>query len=473
MPLTAVRALLTRLRTAAASFEQKHLDPLFDQALDLWAGGDTRRRQQMLVSALSNNELTPKERVLNRGLYISVGSVMMAVAGNLFLPLRLLSLAGLLYNSRYIYMKAYQDLSQHRSVSMDVLTALLNTAYLGGGLWFWGSLAQMSFFFSIRLRTAIQDRFMQDMTAAFSLQSQLVWQWIDGEAVQVSLEAIQEDDVVVVQAGEVIPVDGVVKEGSGLVDQQVLTGEARPVEKVAGDDVRAMTLVLSGRLFVAVTQTGQETTAAHVGRLLQETQDQRNSQQLQAGALTDRLVLPVLAGSALSLPWLGPLRAAALLDVHPQRHLINLGLLSNISFLLYATHREILIKDGRSLEILGQVDTLIFDKTGTLTQPQPQVTDVHLCAECSTADLLRYAAAAEQHQSHPIARALLAEAALANLDLPEVADAAYRVGFGITVQIDGHLVHVGSARFMEQELEIQITHLCCRLLICLINITMR
>ncbi len=452
MPLTAVRALLTRLRTAAASFEQKHLDPLFDQALDLWAGGDTRHRQQMLVSAQSNSDLTPEERVLNRGLYISVGALVMSVAGNLFLPpLRLLSLAGLLYNSRFIYMKAYHDLIQHRHVSIDVLTALLNTAYLGGGLWFWGSLAQMSFFFSFRLRTVIEDRFVQDMTAAFSLQNQLVWQWIDGQAVQVSLEAIQVNDVVVVQAGEVIPVDGVVKEGNGLVDQQVLTGEARPVEKVAGDDVRAMTLVLSGRLFVAVTQTGQETTVAHIGRMLQESKDQRNSQQLQTFILTDRLVLPVLAGSALSLPWFGPLRAAALVDVHPQRHLVNLGLLSNISFLLYATQNQILIKDGRSLEIVGQVDTLIFDKTGTLTQPQPQVTNVHLCAECDTVDLLRYAAAAEQYQSHPIARALLAEAAAANLDLPEVADAAYRVGFGITVQIDGHLVHVGSARFIEQE----------------------
>ena len=514
------RARWAHLRSTVESFEQTYLDPLFDQALERLAGGNRRRRQQALITTLASSTLTPEERAMNRGLYISVTSFALAAAGDFLLPpLRVVSLACLLYNSRAIYAKAYLDLREERRISIDVLTALTNTIYLASGFWLYGSLSQMSFFFSARLLSAIQDRFAQDMTAAFSLQSQMVWQWVQeadllpgpqasrdgsfspgraedalghgesggrgqqaprGHAVQVPLETIQVGDVVVVQAGEVIPVDGVVKYGSGLVDQQVLTGEARPVEKSAGDresaesQVFAMTLVVSGRLYVAVTQTSQETTAARVGRLLQETQDPRATQRLQSFALTERLIAPVLGLSALSLPLLGPLQAASLINIHPRRHLINLSMLSNLSFLLYATHRDVLIKDGRSLEILKKVDTIVFDKTGTLTQPQPQVSAFHLCAESEEGeseeggieetDMLRYAAAAEQRQSHPIAKALLAEAAARNLDLPTVEDATYQVGFGLAVQMTNsahtadaansgvtHTVHVGSARFMQME----------------------
>lgn len=509
------RARWAHLRSTVESFEQTYLDPLFDQALERLAGGNRRRRQQALITTLANSTLTAEERAMNRGMYISAMSLALAAVGDFLLPpLRVLSLACLLYNSRVIYAKAFLDLREERRISIDVLSALTNTIYLVSGFWLYGSLSQMSFFFSGRLLSAIQDRFAQDMTAAFSLQSQMVWQWVQeadllpgqetpresafgsgraedalghgesggrgqqaprGHAVQVLLETIQVGDVVVVQAGEVIPVDGVVKYGSGLVDQQVLTGEARPVEKSAGDresaesQVFAMTLVVSGRLYVAVTQTSQETTAARVGRLLQETRDPRATQQLQSLTLTERLIAPVLGLSALSLPLLGPLPAASLINIHPRRHLINLSMLSNLSFLLYATHRDVLIKDGRSLEILKKVDTIVFDKTGTLTRPQPQVSAFHLCAESEEgeseeADMLRYAAAAEQRQSHPIAKALLAEAAARNLDLPAVQGATYQVGFGLTVQMTNraptagaadpgvtHTVQVGSARFMQME----------------------
>ncbi len=446
---------VARLQTAVGQFEETQLDPLLDRALDLWGGATAakqRQQRQILAMRLTHPTLTPEERVLNRGLYLSAGTFGLAITGNLlFPPLRLLSLVGMLYNSRYIYKQAYQALVEEHTVNMTVLTALINTAYIGGGLWVLGSMAQFSYFFSLRLLTVIQERFTQEMMVAFTAHSQMVWRLVDGEAVQARLETLQVGDLVIARAGEVVPVDGVVMEGTALVDQQVLTGEAQPIEKNAGMPVWAMTLVLTGKLTIQVEKAGSQTTAAQIGQLLKNTLDFRPQRQLQAVKLTDRLVLPFLTLSAISLPWLGPLRAAAVLDAHPQRHINNLGALGALNFLLLATQRGILIKDGRSLEMLKQVDTLIFDKTGTLTQAQPRVAAVHLCADWSADQLLAYVAAAEQYQDHPIAHAILAEAQARQLLLPPLDRATYQVGYGLIVQVGEKTVQVGSARFIEQE----------------------
>ncbi|MCX6044245.1 MAG: HAD-IC family P-type ATPase [Chloroflexi bacterium] len=449
------RPFVARLWAAVEQFERIQLDPLLDRALDQWAGttaSKRRQHRQTLAMSLPRRPLTPEEQRLNRGLYVSAGSFGLAVAGSLlFPPLHLLSLVGMLYNSPVIYQRAYQALQDEHTVNMNVLTALINTAYIGGGLFVWGSMTQFSYFFSLRLLTVIQDRFAQEVTATFILQSQTVWRLVDGEAVQVQLETLQAGDLVLARAGEVIPVDGTVLEGIALVDQQVLTGEAEPIEKSIGAPVLAMTLVLTGKLTIQVEKAGGATTAAQIGQLLKHTLDFRTQRQLKALKLTDRLVLPFLTLSAVSLPWLGAMRAAAVLDAHPQRHLINLGTLGALNFLLLATQQGILIKDGRSLEMLNDVDTLIFDKTGTLTQAQPQVTAIHLCADWPADQLLAYVAAAEQYQDHPIARALRAEAQVRQLHLPSIDQATYQVGYGLTVLLNEQRVQIGSARFIEQE----------------------
>ena len=107
-----------------------------------------------------------------------------------------------------------------------------------------------------------------------------------------------------------------------------------------------------------------------------------------------------------------------------------------------------MIKDGRALEVLHDVDAIVFDKTGTLTLEQPHVHNVYSCSDLSADELLAYAAAAEYRQTHPIARAIVEEAEHRGLTLAAIEDATYEVGYGIKVVLEQQLIRVGSARFM-------------------------
>src|SRR5262249_49347759 len=113
--------------------------------------------------------------------------------------------------------------------------------------------------------------------------------------------------------------------------------------------------------------------------------------------------------------------------------------------------KGILVKDGRALELMNEVDTVLFDKTGTLTRERPEVGRLIACEEYTPETILLYAAAAEKRFHHPIALAILDRARELGLELPPTDDTQYRVGYGITVVVEGHTVRVGSRRFMELE----------------------
>jgi len=458
--LDAVQKLKTNLQTFQPflqlvdtrldALERERLDPLLDRALALW--GDRRAAQRAALHAAPQTTVLPDdERQLNRGLYITASSLGIAIVGTLvFPPLHVFSLPGLLYGSWHVYKAAYHSLVEKRAVDNYVLMALVNTAYIGGGFWVLGNLTVMAHFGSAKLLSVVKDRFEQDLRIVLSQRPITVWILLGNQEVQGHLDQLQAGDIVVVRAGEVIPVDGVVLEGVAAVDQHVLTGEARPVEKTIGDEVLAATVVLTGKLYVRLEQAGSETTVARIGEILAQTVDFRSMRQLQVQQITDRLVLPTLGLAALTYPFLGFSSAAAVVDAHPYRQLNAFGSLGLLNYLVLATEQGILVKDGRSFELLRQVDTLVLDKTGTLTQEQPLLTAIHPCAHFSEDQLLAYAAAAEQRQSHPIARAIMAAAAQRQLTLPLVDQASIQVGFGLSVLVDGHTVHIGSTRFMTQ-----------------------
>ncbi|MFN8495337.1 MAG: heavy metal translocating P-type ATPase [Caldilineaceae bacterium] len=446
-----VQPLIHGVQVQVEKIEREQLDPLLDRALDLW--GDRRLQQHQLLGGQPlRRPLTEAELAINHGLYVSASSFGLAVAGYLFFPpLSLLSLAGMAYSSLYIYQKAYHAVMEEHKLDLNVLAALVNVGYIGSGLAFWGTMTNTSYFFSLRMLGTVKDRFTQELLTAFTLQARPVWLLVDGEEVKGWLETLKVGDVVIVRAGEMVPVDGTILEGLALIDQQVLTGEASPIEKSVGAPVFAATLVLTSKIYIKVEKTGAETTSAQIGRILKETIDFRTQHQLRTHQLTDKLVLPYVALSAATLPFLGLSSAAAVLDAHPQFHINTLSSLNLLNFLLVATRRGILIKDGRSLELLNEVDTLIFDKTGTLTQAQPQVAALHCCANISAENLLIYAATAEQYQSHPIAHAILAEAKARQLTLPAIDEATYKLGYGLTVTLKQATIHVGSTRFLELE----------------------
>ncbi|MBK1633096.1 hypothetical protein CKO31_20545 [Thiohalocapsa halophila] len=267
--------------------------------------------------------------------------------------------------------------------------------------------------------------------------------------VPTAVDGLRPGDLVALATGEPVPVDGRIECGSISVDQQRLTGESVPRPLGPGDPVYAGTLVLHGEARVRVAVAGRDTRLARVQRILREGAGHHTRLQLQAEAIADATALPLLGASALVWPVIGPSAALAILFSAPINAVRAAGALA-VSNQQSALLREgVLVKDGRALEALAQVDTVLFDKTGTLTADALQVSEVIATGDWVPARVLAAAAAAEARLTHPLAQALVAAAAQ-RADCPPVQATAtdFRVGFGVSAVIDGERVLVGGRRHL-------------------------
>src|SRR5262249_51976072 len=278
-----------------------------------------------------------------------------------------------------------------------------------------------------------------------------VWLYRDGVEIETPLERLQKGDTIVVKTGEVVPVDGIVVEGMAMVDQHALTGESTPAEKGVGDRVFASTLLVAGKVFAAVESSGGETTSARISKILNDSAGYKLSSQHKGERMADKAVLPTLAIASVALGSIGPQGAVAVLNSDFGTGIRMAAPLAMLTSLTLCAHKGILVKDGRALELMNDIDTVLFDKTGTLTREVPEVGRVLACHGHDADTVLRYAAAAENKFAHPIARAILEKFEESGLSMPESDDSKYQVGYGITVHIEGHRVRVGSARFVKME----------------------
>lgn len=268
---------------------------------------------------------------------------------------------------------------------------------------------------------------------------------------EVMFTALQAGDTVVVMGGEMIPADGRVTRGSGLVDQRALTGESQLVGVQAGDEVFAMTTLSSGRIAILVERAGDETLVAQIGDILNDSLATKASAELWVEEVVNRSIMPTLLVSAFLLPTFGLLATTAFIVAHPKMKGAILVSISALNYFYIFSDQRILVKDARALDYLQRIDTVVFDKTGTLTTDTLQVAAIHAHDPYEPDDLLRFAASAEQHQQHPIAAALLGAARKARVALHDATDVRYRGGLGISAIVNGHRVQIGSARFLEQE----------------------
>ena len=307
------------------------------------------------------------------------------------------------------------------------------------------------YFLAKKILYKTEDRARRTLVSVFDQQPRSVWLEVDGVEVEVPLERVRAGDTVVVQAGQPIPVDGVITRGLASIDQRALTGEAQPVEKGPGDQVLATTVVLTGNLHIRVDKAGEETAAAQIADILNRTGSYQLSIESKAVNIADALAVPALALGGVAWATVGYQGAISILTGNLGWNVKLTGPLAMLNYLNLISRNGVLIKDGRSLELLHGVDTLVFDKTGTLTLEQPHVAEVHVFNGLDADQVLALAASAEQRQTHPIARGILAAAHARGLQLTAIEDAHYQVGFGLKVQTDGKTVRVGSARFMQME----------------------
>jgi Cu2+-exporting ATPase len=202
---------------------------------------------------------------------------------------------------------------------------------------------------------------------------------------------------------------------------------------------------------VRVERTGAETAAARIGEVLNRTVENQEIRVADQYKHIEYTRWPMVAGSVLG--WLvgGRKKAAAMLGSNFLLAQIPLRFFTLLNGLGSGAERGVLVKDGRALERISTVDTIVFDKTGTLTLDRQQVMRIHCSGGYGESDVLSFAAAAEQRQTHPIAQAILAAAEERQLPLRPLEEAHYELGYGLTVCLQGRRVRVGSDRFLALE----------------------
>ena len=411
---------------------------------------------EILDGVLAGTEIPSRLDKLDLSLAICTASVPLAIAASTTPALLPLSVAVFLYTSIPCFTGSYELLFKEKRLGCDVLDALVVIGCIATMQIVPGTVLCWCLAFGRTLVKRTEDRSKKMLLNVFGKQPRFVWVVQDGIEVQVPMSQLEQGDVIVVNTGEVVPVDGVVAEGIAMIDQHALTGESTPAEKGPGDRVFASTIMVAGKLFVAVESSGSETASAKIGKILEDTAGYKLARQHAGERLADTAAGPMIALGAVGYATLGPAGAVAIVNCDLGTGIRMAAPLAMLSSLALCASKGILIKDGRALELLNEVDTFLFDKTGTLTRERPEVGTIHACEPFGQDQVLRYAAAAEQKFHHPIALAILHAAEERGMQLPPVDDTEFKVGFGITVHLDGHVVRVGSRRFIEME-EIPMT----------------
>ena len=407
---------------------------------------------KVLDRALEHAEHQAELDRLDHDLAICTGSIGVAALAQFSMPPLIPVAAGIFaFTSMPSFRNAYRVLKERRTVGVDFLDSVVVVGCLATLQVFPGAILAWCLSFGRTLVQKTEDRSKKMLLSAFGKQPQVVWLLREGMEVEVSLEHLVPGDRVIVHTGDMVPVDGHIVEGLAMIDQQMLTGESQPAEKGVGEKVFASTILVGGKILVEVDRAGSETASAKISQILNDTAGYKLASQHSGERLADQAVIPTLMAGALAYSTLGPQAAVAAMNSDLGTGIRMAAPLAMLSTLNLCAQKGILVKDGRAMELMNEVDTVLFDKTGTLTRERPEVGAIHAIAPYGEVEVLRFAAAAEQKFHHPIAAAILHKAEELGLTLPPPDDTQYQLGFGIEVSIEGQVIHVGSRRFMDME----------------------
>ncbi|MDL2287137.1 heavy metal translocating P-type ATPase [Eubacteriales bacterium OttesenSCG-928-G02] len=270
-------------------------------------------------------------------------------------------------------------------------------------------------------------------------------------------EELLVGDILLIKAGDIIPVDGILKEGYSSVDESAITGESIPVEKFAGDKLTGGTISKSGFIKMQATAVGADTTISKIIKLV----DEATSSKAPIAKLADKIsgiFVPLVIGIAVIafIVWLAVGKTFEFsLSVAVSVLVIScpcaLGLASPTAIMVgtgKGALNGILIKSAEAIETAHSIDTVVMDKTGTVTEGKPVI--FHINAEESEHELLTVAAALEKKSGHPLAEPIISAAVKAKLFIPEVEEFKITAGLGISGTIEGKMCIGGNRRFMQE-----------------------
>ncbi|MBO5543449.1 MAG: heavy metal translocating P-type ATPase [Oscillospiraceae bacterium] len=279
----------------------------------------------------------------------------------------------------------------------------------------------------------------------------------DGEEVTVDIADVQAGDIFLVRAGESIPVDGVVLEGTAAVNESALTGESIPVDKEPGDTVSAATINQSGFVRCRATRVGEDTTLSQIVKMVSDAA----ATKAPIARIADKVsgvFVPAVIGIAglVTAGWLLACETVSFALARGISVLViscpcALGLATPVAIMVgngLGARNGILFKTSEALENAGRIQIVALDKTGTITTGEPEVTDILPFAGHTAEELLGLAAALEKKSEHPLARAIMREAEKQKIAAGEVADYRTLAGNGVRASFGGKTIHGGSLRYI-------------------------
>ena len=336
----------------------------------------------------------------------------------------------------------------HREAGVDLIALLAMAGALAVGEYLAGAVIALMLSSGQALEAYADRRAHKELSSLLERAPQDVSRYEDGELRRRPIEEVRPTDRLFVKTGEVVPVDGVLL-GNAVLDETALTGESRPVERVAGEQVRSGAVSAGTGFDLRAIATAADSTYAGIVRLVDEAQRQKAP----FVRLADRyalifipVTLIVAAGA-----WIltgDAVRALAVLVVATPCPLILAAPIAIVAGISRAARRGIIVKGGGALETLGRGTVLLFDKTGTLTAGVPQVADIEVFDRIDADGLLRLAASLDQVSPHVLATAIASSARERDIELVFPSDVEEEHGAGIQGKVDGRLVALGKASFV-------------------------
>ncbi|MEO6873786.1 MAG: heavy metal translocating P-type ATPase [Opitutaceae bacterium] len=359
----------------------------------------------------------------------------------------------------FLLPKAWRAVLRLRpDINLLVVIAAVGAAIIGQ----WAEAATVVFLFGVaEWLEGWADRRARRATAALlEIAPRVASVKREGSYTEVPVEQVTTGETVAVKSGMSIPLDGEVLAGESSVNQAPITGESVPVEKKPGATVFAGTVNGEGSLEIRVTKAAGDTTLARIIQLVAEAQEQKAPTQrfvdvfarYYTPAVTVVAVLvflapPLFFGGVWSV-WL--YRACVLLIIACPCALVISTPVSIVAGLTALARRGVLVKGGAHLETIGRLRALAMDKTGTITEGKPQVLGVEILGSTTEQEVMRIAAAVDDHSPHPLAKAVVAHAKAGQIAFPRAENYLAQSGRGAEGTVDGHVYFVGNHRFTHE-----------------------
>ena len=341
-----------------------------------------------------------------------------------------------------------------RSLDMNVLMVMAAVGAAIIGEWLEGATVVFLFGLGNALQTISIDKTRKSIQSLMDLAPNEATVYRNGAWAKVPIEEVSVNEVIVVQPGERIPLDGIVVKGASGVNQAPITGESLPVEKQPNDGVFAGTICENGALEIKVTKLVEDTAISRIIHLVEEAQEKKAPTEQFVDKFA-RIYTPIVFGLAFAIMVLPPLfvgnwsewfyRGLELLVVACPCALVISTPVAVVSAIGNAAKNGILMKGGSALEIAGRLTHIAFDKTGTLTEGKPSVAKV-LPITVTEKELLSIAKSIEERSKHPIAQAVVAFANEMNLSSQPSEDHQAIVGKGAQATINGITYYAGNER---------------------------